>query len=79
MKILKKTANNNIDTIVGFNDYLEKNFKGNKEKLFEELFQEDTADYQPYGSYLNKPPKSHNASPKQPHPHSDSETNNPPF
>lgn len=55
MKILKKCANNNIDSIVGFNDYIEKNFKYNEKALFEELMQESAEDALPYNPYEKKP------------------------
>jgi hypothetical protein len=80
MKIIKKSANNNIETITGFNEYLDKNFGNNKKQLFKALFEEDTEDYEPYEATANRPRNKQNNSNHNPPPgqNSDSETNNPP-
>jgi len=48
MKYIKKVAKNNIDSINGFNSYLEKNFKNDQKALFEELMQESSEIYNPH-------------------------------
>lgn len=48
MKYIKQCANNNIEAIVGFNDYIDKHFKYDQKALFEQLMQDSPEDYEPF-------------------------------
>ena len=50
--MVQKTAQISDKSVIGYNEYLEKNFKYSEDELFAELFRENPDDYRPIKRYF---------------------------